>query len=38
MVAVYADLIENGKRTLDQVPLKWREAVREELIRRGYQF
>ena len=36
MVQVYADLIMKGKKTLDQVPLKIREDVREELMRRGY--
>lgn len=36
MVKVYADLIEKGEKTLEQVPLRIREQVREELIRRGY--
>ena len=36
MVKVYADLIEKGEKTLNQVPLKIREDVREELMRRGY--
>lgn len=36
MVKVYADLIEKGEKTLDQVPLKIREQVYEELVRRGY--
>lgn len=36
MVNLYADLIMNGQRTLEQVPARWREAVREELIRRGF--
>ena len=36
MVKVYADLIEKGEKALDQVPLKLRDKVYEELIRRGY--
>lgn len=31
MVNVYVNLIMNGKRTLDQVPMKWRKAVEEKL-------
>lgn len=34
MVNLYADLIEKGKRTIDQVPLRWRAKVQEELDRR----
>ncbi len=34
MVKVYADLIDAGLRTIDQVPAKWRAAVEEELRRR----
>lgn len=34
MVNLYADLIEKGKRTLDQVPLRWRADVEKELERR----
>ena len=36
MVKVYADLIEKGEKALDQVPLKLRDKVYEELVRRGY--
>ena len=36
MVKVYADLIEKGEKTLDQVPLKLRDKVYEELVKRGY--
>lgn len=36
MVQVYADLIVKGKKTIDQVPLKIREQVIEELNRRGW--
>ena len=36
MVKLYADLIQDGLKTLDQVPSKWRAAVEEELRRRGY--
>ena len=36
MVKLYADLIENGQRTLEDVPSKWRAAVEEELRRRGH--
>lgn len=35
MVKVYADLIEKGLRTLDQVRASIREDVKRELIRRG---
>ena len=35
MVKVYADLIEKGLRTLEQVPERIREEVKEELDRRG---
>lgn len=35
MVKVYADLIEKGLRTLDQVQASIREDVKLELIRRG---
>lgn len=35
MVKLYADLIEKGLRTIDQVPTKWRKAVEEELERRA---
>ena len=31
IVNVYADLIRKGVKTLDDVPLKWRERVREAL-------
>jgi len=34
MVNLYADLVDAGLRTLDQVPAKWRAAVEEELKRR----
>ncbi len=36
MVKVYADLIEQGLRELEQVPTLWREGVRQELITRGF--
>ena len=35
MVKVYADLIEKGLRTLEQVPERISEEVKEELERRG---
>ena len=31
MVALYVDLIKKGLKTLEQVPLRWREAVRQAL-------
>ena len=31
MVQFYVNRIKKGKMTLDEVPLKWREAVREAL-------
>lgn len=35
MVKVYADLIMKGKKTIEDVPVKLREAVIEELVNRG---
>ncbi|BBB91070.1 MAG TPA: CD1375 family protein [Methylomusa anaerophila] len=29
LVRVYANLVENGRRTIDQVPEDYREAVQE---------
>lgn len=31
MVKIYVSLIRKGKMTLDEVPEKWREAVRKAL-------
>lgn len=31
MVRYYVDRIKAGKMTLEQVPVRWREAVREAL-------
>ena len=31
MAKIYYNLIKAGKKTLDDVPLKWREEVREML-------
>lgn len=31
MVKIYVRRIKAGEMTLDEVPLKWREAVREAL-------
>ena len=31
MVAFYVKKIKDGKMTIDQVPHRWREAVREAL-------
>lgn len=31
MVNFYVDRIRKGKMTLEQVPMKWREAVRQAL-------
>ena len=31
MVTFYVDRIRKGKMTLEQVPTKWREAVRQAL-------
>lgn len=31
MVALYAALIINGRRTFDQIPAKFKEAVRADL-------
>ena len=36
MIKVYADLVEKGQKTIDQVPARIRLQVIEELIRRGY--
>ena len=32
---IYADLIIKGLKTIDDVPLRIREKVKQELIRRG---
>lgn len=32
---IYADLILKGLKTIDDVPLRIREKVKQELIRRG---
>lgn len=31
MAKLYFDLINQGKRTLDQVPINWREEVKKML-------
>ena len=36
MIKVYADLIEKGEKTIDQVPARIRPQVVEELKKRGY--
>jgi len=36
MVKVYADLIVKGKKTIDDVPAKLKEAVIKELVNRGW--
>ena len=36
MVRIYADLVENGKRTLESIPEKLKNYVVEELEKRGY--
>lgn len=36
MEKVYADLIVKGKRTIDEVPDRIRDAVRQVLIGKGY--
>lgn len=35
MYKIYADLIEKGLKTIDDVPTRIREKVKQELIRRG---
>lgn len=36
MIKVYADLVEKGQKTIEEVPARIRPQVIEELIRRGY--
>ena len=36
MIKVYADLVQKGEKTIDQVPARIRLQVIEELIRRRY--
>lgn len=36
MIKVYANLIMNGRKTLDDVPFKIREQVRQYLIEIGF--
>ena len=31
MIAIYVRWIKGGKLTIEDVPIKWREAVRKEL-------
>lgn len=35
MDKIYADLIEKGLKTIENVPVRIRDKVKEELIRRG---
>lgn len=35
MYKIYADLIVKGLKTIDDVPLRIREKVKQELIKRG---
>ena len=35
MVDLYLALVINGRRTIDQVPVKFREAVKQDLIALG---
>lgn len=35
MYKIYADLIIKGLKTIDDVPLRIRDKVKQELIRRG---
>lgn len=35
MYKIYADLIIKGLKTIDDVPLRIREKVKQELIKRG---
>lgn len=35
MDKIYADLIEKGLKTIENVPLRIREKVKQELIKRG---
>ena len=35
MYKIYADLIEKGLKTIDDVPTRIREKVKKELIKRG---
>ena len=36
MVKIYASLISKGIRTLDDVPKKIRDAVKQELVKEGH--
>lgn len=36
MVAVYVSLVKKGMKTLDEVPVKYREEVRVALKKEGY--
>ena len=38
MVRIYADLVENGKRTLESVPEKLRDYVSKELKGRSLNY
>lgn len=38
MVKIYVDLIKKGLKTIDDVPTRWREAVRKALEDEGWEF
>lgn len=37
MYKIYADLIEKGLKTIDDVPTRIRDKVKQELIKRGHE-
>lgn len=37
MHKIYADLIEKGLKSIDDVPLRIREKTKKELIKRGHE-
>lgn len=38
MVKLYVRKIKNNEMTIDEVPIRWREQVRQALLDEGYKF
>lgn len=38
MVKLYVRKIKNNEMTIDEVPIRWREQVRQVLLDEGYKF
>lgn len=38
MIKLYVRKIKNNEMTIDEVPIRWREQVRQVLLDEGYKF